>query len=234
MRGGVVVERHGRAPVPPPPLSSAPAPAPLPSLLLSPSLPVAVQPLVLRLVQLGLPLLLQRLRPRLGGGRRRGRRAEETPAAGEEYAVEEAVDDEVAGRVDGQQGVGELPDPLGQVAGGLGVAQPQHRGHDGVRRDEDEEGQQDDHQHQRDAMAGRVLAVGPRLPQRADDAGVDDGQDDQGDDGAQEVLRPVEDEDEGVAAPQLRQLHLQHHLQCVGARAAHCPVPEDRTMRTKE
>lgn len=170
------------------------------------------QALVLRLVHLGLPFLGHR-----------GLAAQPLEALQEDL-VEEAVDDEVGGSVKGQQRVRELADALDEV-GGLVVAQVEDGGHDGVGRDADEEGEDDDDHHDGDAVARVVLLVGARLAHGADDAGVERHQHQQRNDGAQQVLRPVVGLHERRVAPHLRQLHLQHDGARVRHHALHRLVP---------
>lgn len=90
------------------------------------------------------------------------RLAAETLETLQEHLVEEAVNHEVRGRVQGQQHVRKLPDPFHEV-GRLMVPELEHRGHDGVGRDADEEGQDDDNHHERHAVARAVALVGARL-----------------------------------------------------------------------
>lgn len=107
-----------------------------------------------------------------------------------EHQAERAVQNKVDGGVEGQQRVGDLADAFHLVVL-LHVALAEEGGHDGVRRDADDEGDDDGDQHEGDAVArGEFLALDPLLAQHVDDASVEVDEDEDRDDTAHQVLSP--------------------------------------------
>ena len=135
-------------------------------------------------------------------GRRVPEGAEDLEEGVPERLAHGAVQQEVEGRVDGEEGVCDLPHALYEVVL-LHVAFSEEGGHDGVGSDADEEHEDDDDQHQGDAVPGReLLPFDPLLPQLIDDASVHEDQNEHRDDPAKRVLDPRVRDHERVICPQ--------------------------------
>ena len=127
-------------------------------------------------------------------------------------AVEGAVEDKVARRVDGQQKVGDLADGLDQVPF-VRVAEAEERRHDRVRRDADDEDEDDGDEHEGDALTTShrtpplFAADGPTsASQRPDDETIQNAEDRERNDRTQHVVQPRVDNDEVLIRPKIGQL----------------------------
>ena len=129
-----------------------------------------------------------------------------------ETLVEDNVQEEVRGRVDGQQEIGDLANALDEEAVRLGVAEIERR-HDGVGDDADDERRDDDRQHDGDPVARRQLPAGGARPSEgSDDDAAGGDEDDERNDRTQQALKPVVRVREALVAPQRRQFDLEHRL----------------------